>query len=74
MNIKPGIYRNSKSQKEYQVLGVAHHSETLEKLVVYRANYDSDGFGTNALWVRPLEIWNELVEIDGIQVPRFVKI
>ena len=51
----------------YEVIGVANHSETLEKLVVYRHD---DG----ELWVRPLAMFTELVEANGKQVPRFRKI
>ena len=52
--------------KFYEVIGVAHHSETKEELVVYRALY-----GDNALWVRPKKIFLEIVNIDGKEVPRF---
>lgn len=57
--IKPGHYRHFKG-KEYEVLGVARHSETEEELVVYRALYGDFG-----LWVRPVSMWNEAVERDG---------
>ena len=55
-SIKPGRYRHFKG-KEYEVLGVARHSETEEELVVYRALYGDFG-----LWVRPVSMWNETVE------------
>ncbi len=58
-SIKPGRYRHFKG-KEYEVLGVARHSETDEELVVYRALYGDFG-----LWVRPVSMWNEAVERDG---------
>ena len=58
-SIKPGRYRHFKG-KEYEVLGVARHSETEEELVVYRALY-----GDLGLWVRPVSMWNETVERDG---------
>ena len=64
-SIKPGRYRHFKG-KEYEVLGVARHSETEEELVVYRALYG--GFG---LWVRPVSMWNETVERDGKTFRRF---
>lgn len=66
--IKPGRYRHFKG-KEYEVLGVARHSETEEELVVYRALYG--GFG---LWVRPVSMWNETVERDGKTFRRFTYI
>ncbi|HEX8946904.1 MAG TPA: DUF1653 domain-containing protein [Candidatus Paceibacterota bacterium] len=68
-----GRYRHYKGH-EYRVLGIAHHSETLEPLVVYQALYDSEDFGPNALWARPLEEFLETVEMGGTQVPRFERI
>jgi cyclomaltodextrinase len=67
---KPGKYIHYKN-KPYEVIGVARHSETLEELVVYRAQYDSEEFGHNSLWVRPKEMFMEDVEVDGKMVPRF---
>jgi len=68
--IKLGKYRHYKG-KVYEVIGVAYHSETLEKLVVYKALYDSDEFGKNALWVRPVRMFLEKVKVDGKEVSRF---
>ena len=65
MEIKPGRYRHFKG-KEYEVVGVASHSETLEPMVVYRALY-----GDGALWVRPACMWSEAVCHEGRTVPRF---
>ena len=50
----------------YHVHGVSTHSESLEKLVVYRCLY-----GERGLWVRPLDMFLETVEIDGVDIPRF---
>ena len=66
--IRLGRYRHFKG-KEYEVLGVARHSETEEELVVYRALYGDFG-----LWVRPVSIWNETVERDGKTFRRFTYI
>ena len=66
--IRPGRYRHFKG-KEYEVLGLARHSETEEELVVYRALY-----GEGGLWVRPASMWNETVERDGKTVRRFTYI
>ena len=66
--IEKGIYRHYKG-KEYEVIGVANHSETLELMVVYRALY-----GKGELWVRPASMWNEVVTVDGKSVKRFEKI
>ncbi|MFZ2188508.1 MAG: DUF1653 domain-containing protein [Candidatus Moraniibacteriota bacterium] len=68
--MKLGKYQHYKG-KYYEVLGVAHHSETLEELVVYRALYDSKEFGENALWVRPKKIFLEEVIVDGKAMLRF---
>lgn len=66
MEIRPGRYRHFKG-KEYEVLGVAAHSETQEPMVVYRQLY-----GNGSLWVRPAAMWQEQVEQDGYRGPRFV--
>ena len=66
--IKPGRYRHFKGN-EYEVLGVASHSESLELFVVYRALY-----GEGGLWVRPASMWNETVERDGKTFLRFTYI
>ena len=68
--MKLGKHQHYKG-KYYEVLGVAHHSETLEELVVYRALYDSEEFGENALWVRLKKEFLEDVVVDGEKVPRF---
>ncbi len=64
-DIKCGKYRHFKGM-EYEVLGVAKNSETLEETVVYRALY-----GDGELWVRPAFMWNETVERDGVTYKRF---
>ncbi|GAB2792585.1 hypothetical protein GCM10027040_18440 [Halomonas shantousis] len=61
----PGIYQHYKGQR-YEVIGVARHSETEEPLVVYRALY-----GEYGLWVRPLAMFTETVEVQGEPVSRF---
>ena len=66
--IKPGRYRHFKGN-EYEVLGVAKHSEDLEPFVVYRALY-----GERALWVRPASMWNEMITRDGKTFRRFTYI
>ena len=69
-SLKIGKYKHYKGNF-YLVLGIVRHSETLEKLVVYKALYNSDEFGNNALWVRPLSNFVEKFQIDGKEVPRF---
>ena len=69
-DLKPGKYQHYKG-KLYEVIGVARHSETLEEFVVYRALYDSEKFGKNALWIRPKKMFLEKVIVDGKSTPRF---
>lgn len=66
--IKTGRYRHFKGN-EYEVIGTARHSETMEEMVVYRALY-----GEYGLWVRPASMWNEMVERDGKVYQRFTYI
>lgn len=68
--VKLGKYQHYKG-KLYEVIGIAKHSETLEELVIYRALYDSEEFGKNALWVRPKKMFLENIVVDGKEVPRF---
>jgi len=68
--IKPRIYKHYKGHF-YKVIGVTRHSETLEELVVYQALYNSEEFGKNALWVRPLQMFSETVMAEEKEVPRF---
>ncbi len=63
--IKLGKYRHFKGN-EYEVIGTARHSETLEDFVVYRALY-----GEGGLWVRPFDMFVETIERDGKQFKRF---
>jgi len=65
VEIKLGKYRHFKGL-EYEVIAIAHHSETLEPMVVYRALY-----GKGDVWVRPAVMWNETVTRDGVTRPRF---
>lgn len=63
--IKGGKYRHYKGN-EYVVIDIAIHSETEEEMVVYKALY-----GEEKLWVRPLSMWSEKVEVNGKEVVRF---
>ena len=63
--IKLGKYRHFKGN-EYEVIGIANHSETLEKMVVYRALY-----GEKEIWVRPADMWDEEITRDGKTFKRF---
>ena len=68
MTIEPGRYRHFKGG-EYEVIGIARHSETDEEHVVYRALY-----GEGGLWVRPAAMWSEPVERDDYSGPRFTRV
>lgn len=65
MDIPCGIYRHFKGN-EYQVVAMAHHSESMEPMVVYRGLY-----GDGELWVRPAVMWDEVVIHEGKPVKRF---
>ncbi|WP_430461302.1 DUF1653 domain-containing protein [Thalassolituus sp. LLYu03] len=64
-SLTPGVYRHYKGN-EYQVLGLARHSESEEWMVVYKTLY-----GDYSLWVRPAAMFCENVTIDGREQPRF---
>lgn len=66
--IRPGRYRHFKG-REYEVIGIARHSEDESPLVVYRALYNDFG-----LWVRPADMWNETVVREGKTYTRFVRV
>ena len=66
--LPPGRYRHYKGG-EYEVIGIARHSENDEQLVVYRCLYDN-----NSLWVRPLPMFFERVFYEGRWVSRFLRI
>lgn len=63
--IKLGIYEHYKKM-QYEVLGVAVHSETLEEMVLYKAMY-----GEKVTWARPIDMFFEKVEVYGVLKPRF---
>ena len=66
--VAPGTYRHYKGNL-YEVVDTARHSETEEWVVVYRALY-----GERGLWVRPLGMFTEAVEVDGVEIPRFARV
>ena len=68
INVKPGKYLHFKG-KEYEVIGMATHSESLEPMVVYRQLY-----GDGSLWVRPAAMWNETIERNGKLYKRFTPV
>lgn len=62
------IYKHSKTGNLYKVIGLAKHSETLEDLVIYEAQYNNP---VSKLFARPAKMWDEIVEINGQKLPRF---
>lgn len=67
-SLPTGRYRHYKGG-EYEVIGVARHSETLEPVVVYRPLYNDSGW-----WVRPFEMFTGTLAVDGVVRPRFERI
>lgn len=65
--MKMGLYEHYKGKK-YEVLGIVKHSETLKDLVLYKTLYPNE---LSELWVRPKEMFEETLLIDGIETPRF---
>ena len=65
-SIKVGKKYKHFKGNEYLVLHLAKHSETLEDLVVYQPQY-----GEMGIWVRPLSMFLEQVEVDGKMMNRF---
>ena len=68
--MKTWIYKHYKN-KDYEVIWIAIHSETLEELVVYKALYDSEEFWNNVLWVRPKAMFCEKVLVAWEYISRF---
>jgi len=64
--IRLGLYRHYKGG-DYEVIGVARHSESLEPMVLYRPLYNRSG-----LWVRPYAMFVESGLFDGKMQPRFL--
>ena len=63
-----GFYKHYKTGKLYEVICVAKHSETLEDMVIYEAQYENP---TSKIWARPLSMFLEEVEFQGKKVLRF---
>ena len=68
MEYKKGKYKHFKG-KEYELIDVVTHSETMEKMILYKPLYNDSG-----MWVRPASMWNETVERDGVTYKRFTYI
>ena len=68
MKLKKGKYLHFKGN-EYELIDIVTHSETGEKMVLYKPLYNDSG-----MWVRPVSMWNEIVEHNGKKVTRFTYI
>ena len=68
MEIPSGKYRHFKGGL-YEIVCIAKNSETLEDTVIYRSLTEPE-----KIWARPLSMWDETVERDGITYKRFTKI
>jgi hypothetical protein len=68
-NIQQGIYEHYKGNK-YEVISIGIHTETREKIVIYKALYKGD-FPEGTLWLRPLSMFKEDVLVEGKLAPRF---
>lgn len=64
----PGLYRHYKSNL-YRVLDTERHSETLEPMTLYQAQYGEQG-----LWVRPAAMFEQQVVTDSLTQARFTRI
>lgn len=69
--IRHGKYQHYQTEKLYEIIGVALHSETHEEMVIYKALYNCKKFGANRIWVRPKTMFLENVIHNGQSVPRF---
>ena len=68
----PGCkYRHYKTEKLYQIIGIALHSETYEEMVIYKALYHCEQFGDGQVWARPKKMFFEELAYNGEIVPRF---
>jgi len=66
-NLRCGVYHHYKG-KNYKVIGLARHSETLEELVIYEALYPNP---KSKFWVRPKKMFLGKVEVGSKKIPRF---
>jgi hypothetical protein len=69
-----GKYRHFKNEKLYEVIGQAIHSETREEMIIYKALYHCEQYGSDQIWVRPKAMFLEKVVHNGHTFPRFQKV
>ena len=68
--IRLGVYRNYKGH-DYEVMGVGTNTETREIFVVYKMLYDTEDYKNGSIWIRPLDMFNGKVTINGKERQRF---
>jgi len=68
--MKLGVYKHYKGGM-VEVIALAHHSETLEEMVVYKTLYENRTFGKGSIWVRPLKMFTERIDVNGKSIQRF---
>ena len=68
-----GVFTHYKGLK-YQILSLGRHTESEDLHVVYKALYFDPDFGEGAIWIRPLSMFLEKVEVEGTLVPRFSRV
>jgi len=73
MSVALGTYQHFKGGM-YEVIGVAHHSEDLSEMVVYKSLYETAKFPKGTLWVRPKELFVDTIERNDTSVARFTKL
>lgn len=71
--ITPETYKHYKGGT-YEVIGIGRIEATLEECVIYKALYETEDFPLGSLWVRPVDVFCEEVEVDGALVPRFSRV
>lgn len=68
------IFQHYRNKKNYKIIGIGRHSETMELQVIYQGQYVCEKFGDSPVWVRPLDMFLEIVENDGLKTPRFIHV
>ena len=69
--IQNGRYQHYKTEKLYEVIGTALHSETHEEMIIYKALYNCNQFSNNQVWVRPKKMFLQKIFYKGNTIPRF---
>ncbi len=68
------VFQHYRNKKNYKILGVGRHTETMELQVVYQGLYHCDTYGESPVWVRPLHMFLETIDNEGSSTSRFIRI